>query len=158
MNNNLDTFDTVEANRDFLIATVALAEIMEEEGMNDNPEEKEDFLDLFPEYESMFQSFYGVLTGIDTKSPPVYDDAICIEHEHAKRSCNKMTRLDAENICRFIAEKCKGRSDIAGIIDDVFDYINGKFSKLTIKNLINGKTYSDISMRFFKIDGRVVKL
>lgn len=73
------------------------------------------------------------------------------------RKYNRMTKLDAENISKYIGEKCKGRSDIPRIIDDVYDYINGKFGKPTIRDLISGRTFTAISGRFFRMkNGKIV--
>lgn len=155
-------FDSVAANVDFLNASVALADVMTEEQIDPNdPEEKQDFLELFSEYTPMFKAFHAVLLGIDNKyvantnTPSVSADATPI----AKRTCKKMSRLDAENVSRYIAEKCKGRADIEGVINDTFNFINGKFTKKTIRSLIIGKSHSDVSMRFFKFnEGKIIKL
>jgi hypothetical protein len=86
------------------------------------------------------------------------EDAVVIEEP--KLSKNRMTKLDAENISRFIAEKCKGRSDYASIINDIDEYINAKFNKKTIRDLLTGKTYKDISSRFFVIgdNGKIARV
>lgn len=86
------------------------------------------------------------------------EDAVVIEEP--KLSKNRMTKLDAENISKFIAEKCKGRSDYASIINDIDEYINAKFNKKTIRDLLTGKTYKDISSQFFVIgdNGKIARV
>lgn len=87
------------------------------------------------------------------------EDAVVIEESEPKQK-NRMTKLDAENISRFIAEKCKGRSDYASVINDIDEYINAKFNKKTIRDLLTGKTYKDISSRFFVIgdNGKIARV
>jgi hypothetical protein len=87
------------------------------------------------------------------------EDAVVIEEPEPKQK-NRMTKLDAENISKFIAEKCKGRSDYASIINDIDEYINAKFNKKTIRDLLTGKTYKDISSRFFVIgdNGKIARV
>ena len=88
------------------------------------------------------------------------EDTVVEEPEPEPKSKNRMTKLDAENISRFIAEKCKGRSDYASIINDIDEYINAKFNKKTIRDLLTGKTYKDISSRFFVIgdNGKIARV
>lgn len=88
------------------------------------------------------------------------EDTVAEEPEPEPKSKNRMTKLDAENISRFIAEKCKGRSDYASIINDIDEYINAKFNKKTIRDLLTGKTYKDISSRFFVIgdNGKIARV
>ena len=98
-------------------------------------------------------------TRVDTTidSEPEEDTVVI---EEPKSSKNRMTKLDAENISKFIAEKCKGRSDYASIINDIDEYINAKFNKKTIRDLLTGKTYKDISSRFFVIgdNGKIARV
>jgi hypothetical protein len=88
------------------------------------------------------------------------EDTVAEEPEPEPKSKNRMTKLDAENISRFIAEKCKGRSDYASVINDIDEYINAKFNKKTIRDLLTGKTYKDISSRFFVIgdNGKIARV
>lgn len=96
-------------------------------------------------------------TTIDSE-PEVEEPEVAEEPE--PKSKNRMTKLDAENISRFIAEKCKGRSDYASVINDIDEYINAKFNKKTIRDLLTGKTYKDISSRFFVIgdNGKIARV
>lgn len=95
-------------------------------------------------------------TTIDSSEP---EEDIVVEEPEPK-SKNRMTKLDAENISKFIVEKCKGRSDYASIINDIDEYINAKFNKKTIRDLLTGKTYKDISSRFFVIgdNGKIARV
>lgn len=116
-----------------------------------NEEDMNDFVDLFPEYGIKINKIFKFLNNeINVKNNE--------PEEKVKRTCNKMCRLDAENASRFIAEKCKNRTDLSNVVNDVYEYLNGKFSKPTIRNLLTGKTRSEISMRFFKINekGKIV--
>ena len=112
-----------------------------------------DFIDLFPEYGAKIERIYRFL---NKETPPEMVTNEIVETK--KRTCNKMCRLDAENASRFIAEKCKNRNDLSNVVNDVYEYLNGKFSKPTIRNLLTGKTRSEISMRFFKINekGKII--
>ena len=94
---------------------------------------------------------------ITVDSEPEEDTVV---EEPEPKSKNRMTKLDAENISRFIAEKCKGRSDYTSIINDIDEYINAKFNKKTIRDLLTGKTYKDISSRFFVIgdNGKIARV
>ena len=96
-------------------------------------------------------------TTIDSEPEPEEETVV---EEPEPKSKNRMTKLDAENISRFIAEKCKGRSDYASIINDIDEYINAKFNKKTIRDLLTGKTYKDISSRFFVIgdNGKIARV
>lgn len=98
-------------------------------------------------------------TTIDSEPEPE-EDTVVEEPEPEPKSKNRMTKLDAENISRFIAEKCKGRSDYASVINDIDEYINAKFNKKTIRDLLTGKTYKDISSRFFVIgdNGKIARV
>ena len=96
-------------------------------------------------------------TTIDSEPEPEEETVV---EEPEPKSKNRMTKLDAENISRFIAEKCKGRSDYASIINDIDEYINAKFNKKTIRDLLTGKTYKDTSSRFFVIgdNGKIARV
>ena len=98
-------------------------------------------------------------TRVDTMIDSEPEEDTVVEEPEPK-SKNRMTKLDAENISRFIAEKCKGRSDYASIINDIDEYINAKFNKKTIRDLLTGKTYKDISSRFFVIgdNGKIARV
>ena len=92
---------------------------------------------------------------VEEDEEPTYSAAV----EEPKQK-NRMTKLDAENISRFISEKCKGRSDYASVIDDIDTYINSKFNKKTIRDLLTGKTYKDISAKYFVINdnGKIARV
>lgn len=92
---------------------------------------------------------------VEENEEPTYSATV----EEPKQK-NRMTKLDAENISRFISEKCKGRSDYASVIDDIDTYINSKFNKKTIRDLLTGKTYKDISAKYFVIidNGKIARV
>ena len=99
-------------------------------------------------------------TRVDTTTIDSEPEEDTVIEEPEPKSKNRMTKLDAESISRFIAEKCKGRSDYASIINDIDEYINAKFNKKTIRDLLTGKTYKDISSRFFVIgdNGKIARV
>ena len=116
-----------------------------------------DYMDLFPDDIPKIQKLYNFLCTPDINENVVVEDEEEDCSESESRKYNRMTKLDAENISKYIGEKCKGRADIPRIIDDVYNYINGKFGKATIRDLLSGRTFTAISGRFFRIkNGKIV--
>jgi len=135
-----------------------------------NKEDITDFVDLFPEYGLRISLIYHFLNGdlnvsadIDTEddTDEQYDDSETEEeskpYSRKGMTYNRMTKLDAENISKYIAEKCRGRADFGSIVNDIYDYINGKFNKGTIRDLVHGKTWATISQNYFKIEKNKIK-
>ncbi len=133
-----------------------------------NQEDLTDFIDLFPEYALKISSIFHFLNGdlsisIDDEETAEEieedeDDAEeKVPYSRKGMSYNRMTKLDAENISKYIAEKCRGRADFGAIVNDIYDYINGKFGKSTIRDLVHGRTWSTISQAYFKIEKGKIK-
>ena len=133
-----------------------------------NQEDLTDFIDLFPEYALKISSIFHFLNGdlsisIDDEEAAEEideneDDAEeKVPYSRKGMSYNRMTKLDAENISKYIAEKCRGRADFGAIVNDIYDYINGKFGKSTIRDLVHGRTWSTISQAYFKIEKGKIK-
>ena len=133
-----------------------------------NQEDLTDFIDLFPEYALKISSIFHFLNGdlsisIDDEDAAEEideneDDAEeKVPYSRKGMSYNRMTKLDAENISKYIAEKCRGRADFGAIVNDIYDYINGKFGKSTIRDLVHGRTWSTISQAYFKIEKGKIK-
>ena len=133
-----------------------------------NQEDRTDFIDLFPEYALKISSIFHFLNGdlsisIDDEEAAEEideneDDAEeKVPYSRKGMSYNRMTKLDAENISKYIAEKCRGRADFGAIVNDIYDYINGKFGKSTIRDLVHGRTWSTISQAYFKIEKGKIK-
>lgn len=133
-----------------------------------NQEDLTDFIDLFPEYALKISSIFHFLNGdlsisIDDEetAEEIDEDEDDVEekapYSRKGMSYNRMTKLDAENISKYIAEKCRGRADFGAIVNDIYDYINGKFGKSTIRDLVHGRTWSTISQAYFKIEKGKIK-
>lgn len=133
-----------------------------------NQEDLTDFIDLFPEYALKISSIFHFLNGdlsisIDDEDAAEEideneDDAEeKVPYSRKGMSYNRMTKLDAENISKYIAEKCRGRADFGAIVNDIYEYINGKFGKSTIRDLVHGRTWSTISQAYFKIEKGKIK-
>lgn len=118
-------------------------------------EDYKDYLDLRPEDRDKFIKLAQLLLP-DKEETSTESDYDSLDINTKTRQYNRMTKLDAENISRYIGEKCRGRADIPRIIDDVYDYINEKFGKATIRDLLTGRTFTAISGRYFTIkNGKV---
>lgn len=133
-----------------------------------NQEDLTDFIDLFPEYALKISSIFHFLNGdlsisIDDAETAeeideTEDDAEeKVPYSRKGMSYNRMTKLDAENISKYIAEKCRGRADFGAIVNDIYEYINGKFGKSTIRDLVHGRTWATISQGYFKIEKGKIK-
>jgi hypothetical protein len=133
-----------------------------------NQEDLTDFIDLFPEYALKISSIFHFLNGDLSISIDDEETAEEIEEDedgaeekvpYSRKgmSYNRMTKLDAENISKYIAEKCRGRADFGAIVNDIYEYINGKFGKSTIRDLVHGRTWSTISQAYFKIEKGKIK-
>ena len=133
-----------------------------------NQEDLTDFIDLFPEYALKISSIFHFLNGdlsisIDDEetAEEIDEDEDDVEekapYSRKGMSYNRMTKLDAENISKYIAEKCRGRADFGAIVNDIYEYINGKFGKSTIRDLVHGRTWSTISQAYFKIEKGKIK-
>ena len=136
-----------------------------------NNEDLTDFVDLFPEYAIKVSSIFHFLNGDlsinmddddeeEEEEKEDDDEENPEEGRHYSRkgvTYNRMTKLDAENICKYIATKCRGRGDLPAIINDVYEYINGKFNKASIRDILYGRTWTTISQNYFKISKGKVK-
>lgn len=133
-----------------------------------NQEDLTDFIDLFPEYALKVSSIFHFLNGdlsisIDEEEigDEIDEDEDDVEekapYSRKGMSYNRMTKLDAENISKYIAEKCRGRADFGAIVNEVHSYINGKFGVATIRDLVHGRTWATISQRYFKIEKGKIK-
>ena len=152
----------IERSTNCIDAFIAGMQIIEEEEFT--KEDKIDFIDLFPEYSTILDEIYNFLNGkiiLTQQQDEDEDESITPETSvhNSRKGCtyNRMTKLDAENICKYISEKCRGRADMGMVVNDVYDYINGKFNKPSIRDIVHGRTWATISQNYFKIEKGKIK-
>lgn len=137
-----------------------------------NKEDISDFVDLFPEYGLRISLIYHFLNGdlninVDDEvtdednddSSEEYAEETIVEGRPSRRGMKyiKITKLDAENISKYVAEKCRGRADLNQVAREVKEYLNDKFNEKSILRLIRGETHATISQNYFRIVANKIK-
>lgn len=133
---------------------IECCEILKKYGFDDK-ENREDYLDLFPDDKVKMMRGYKWLTEPEEETVEEDDN----NSQTSRKGCNynRMKRSDIKDLCKYIASNYDGVKYDQAIVEKIYEYMNQEFGRASIRDLLRGRTFPDISSSYFKMENCIIK-